>query len=136
MIFYLVIALACAFCIYVSLAPQLPNMQEGRWEIKMEILGMFLEMPEKHTQCLTKNDCLPQLFFPKYECKINSPPRIIRNFVWWSVICRGDGGEIQGNGYIRYRGTTFKGSIGMRIIESDMRRFKIHLEGFRIGDCE
>ena len=63
------------FAFSVSFAGSGPNMQEGKWEIttKVEMPGMPMNMPPMtHTQCLTKDDFVPQNSQSGEECQ--KPP--------------------------------------------------------------
>ena len=137
---YIFLALAVAFCLYVSLGPKLKNMNEGMWEITIETKMPETEMPisEKLSQCLTKVDPVPEISLPEYECRISSKRigiQIFGNHVLWKVYCEGQG-AMNGNGHIRYRGETLKGRIQMRTNEENQKRFNIRITGYRTGDCK
>jgi len=121
----------------ISFAGSVPNMQEGMWEItsKMEMTGMPMEMPPvTHTQCLTKEDLVPQSSQPGQECEITHT-KVTGNTVTWIMQCKGQGGEMIGTGTITYSGNSFKGTIKMTMAQSNME-MTCHISGHRIGDCE
>jgi len=123
--------------ISISFASSGPNMQEGMWEItsKMEMPGMPMEMPPmKHTQCLTKKDLAPQSSQPGQECKMTQT-KVVGNTVTWTVLCKGQGGNMKGTGKITYSGNSFKGTIKMSMIGENMEMI-CHISGHRIGDCK
>ena len=122
--------------ISISFASSGPNMQEGMWEItsKMEMPGMPMEMPPtKHTQCLTNKDLAPQSSQPGQECKITQT-KVVGNTVTWTVLCKGQEGNMKGTGKITYSGNSFKGTIKMSMIGENMEMI-CHISGRRIGDC-
>jgi hypothetical protein len=123
--------------ISISFAGSVPNIQEGMWEItsKVEMPGMPMEMPPmKYTQCLTKEDLVPQSSQPGEECKITQT-KVTGNTVTWTMQCKGQGGTMTGTGSVTYSGTSFKGTIKMTMPESNMEMTS-HISGHRIGDCE
>ena len=137
---YIFLAFAVAFCLYVSLGPKLTNMNEGMWEITMEtkMPGTALGIPFNQSKCLTKTDPLPDVSLPGYECRRMRKRHVLHvigNYVLWSVHCEGQG-VIQGSGHIRFKGDTLKGNIQMRTIQENQERFKVHITGFRTGDCK
>lgn len=140
-LFWIFVVFASGFGIYIHLAPKLTNMHEGIWEISTEtkMPGSRMSIADKHAQCLTKEECIPQISLPEYNCR---PMRrryafhIIGNYVWMRVQCEGPG-IIQGNGYVKYNGDALKGKIQMRTIEENgQKRFNLYLSGVRTGDCD
>lgn len=86
-----------------------PNFKEGKWEISTEIEmeGMPMSMPAiKHTQCMSKDDYVPQNSQPGQECEITET-KISGDTVTWTIKCKGQGGEMKGAGKITYKGDTF-----------------------------
>lgn len=135
---YLFIALAVAFCLYVSLGPKLKNMKEGMWQITVEtkMPGMQMSTPAIHSQLLTKANPVPEISIPGYECRLfrkRHPVHIIGNHVWWKVHCEGPGPDINGTAHIRYVGDTLKGKIQMHTIEEGQKRFDAHITGLHTG---
>lgn len=125
------------FTISISFADSVPNMQEGKWEIttKMEMPGMPMNMPPMtHTQCLTKEDLVPQSSQSGDDCKITNI-EVSGNTVTWVMQCNGQGGETKGTGEIIYSGTSFKGTIKLIMVQSNMQMTN-HIKGSRIGDCK
>jgi hypothetical protein len=122
--------------ISISFADSVPNMQEGRWEIttEMEMPGMPMKMPPMtHTQCLTKKDLVPQSSQSGDECKITNI-EVSVDTVTWVMQCKGQGGETKGTGEIIYSGTSFKGTIKMIMVQSNMQMTS-NIKGSRIGNC-
>lgn len=138
---YFFFALAVALGLYIHLGPKLKNMQEGMWEITIEtkMPGMEMAIPERHSQCLTKDEPVPQVSIPNYECRLmrrRYPFHVIGNYVLWKIHCEGPGDIIQGAGHIKYSGDSLKGKMQMRTIEDEgQKRFDAHISGFRTGDC-
>lgn len=119
----------------ISLAGSGPNMQEGLWEIttKMDMPGMPMSMPAtKHTQCITKENIVPESYQPDQECRITKT-KVLGDTVTWTVECDSPEGKSRLTGQITYHGDKFEGTInitmeGMEIIQ--------HMSGRRIGDCK
>ncbi len=133
--------LAIALALYVHLSPKLPDMQEGMWEIMVEtkMPGTGVSRSVKHPQCLTKDNYVPQISLPGYECRLQRrkhPSHILGNHVFWRIQCEGQG-TIQGAGHIKYSGETVKGKIQMRTVgdKDGQKRFNTHISGFRTGPC-
>jgi hypothetical protein len=122
--------------ISISFADSVPNMQEGRWEIttEIEMPGMPMKMPPvTHTQCLTKEDLVPQSSQSGDECKITNI-EVSGDTVTWVMQCKGQGGETKGTGEIIYSGTSFKGTIKMIMVQSNMQMTS-NIKGSRVGNC-
>lgn len=108
----IMLSLMCA-----SFAVAAPDMKEGLWEVtvtsKMEMPGMTMPMPPvKYTQCLTKNDFVPQKTEKGEQCeKVNVT--INGNTVSWTVKCNGKEGSTKGSGKITYKGNTYEGVMNM-----------------------
>jgi len=119
----------------ISLAGSGPNMQEGLWEIttRMDMPGMPMSMPAtKHTQCITKENIVPESSQPDQECRITKT-KVLGDTVTWTVVCDSPEGKSRLTGQITYHGDKFEGIInitmeGMEIIQ--------HMSGRRIGDCK
>ena len=111
------------------------NMKEGFWEIttKTKIPGMEMP-PMKHTQCITKNDLVPQSSQPGQECKITET-KVIGNTVTWTMQCKTQGEEMKGTGKITYSGDSFEGTIIISMPQANMK-ITTHISGKRIGDCK
>ncbi len=72
----------------------------------------------KHSQCLTKDDYVPQISLPGYECRLQRRKHlshVLGNHVFWRVQCEGPG-TIQGAAHIKYKRETVKGKIQMRTV--------------------
>jgi hypothetical protein len=120
--------------ISISFAGSGPDMKEGLWEIttKMEMPGMSMP-PMKHTQCMTKNNLVPQSSQPGQECSITQT-KVVGNTVTWTMKCTGQGGEMEGTGKITYTGDSFEGTMTMSMPQTNMK-ITSHISGKRIGDC-
>lgn len=124
--------LLCTFSI--SFAGSEPNMKDGLWEIttKVEIPGMPMEMPAMtHTQCITKENAVPDSSQPDQECKIIES-HVNGDTVTWQMKCETPDGNAEATGEIVYSGDTFKGVIKMNMQDMEMLQ---KLTGKRIGDC-
>ncbi len=131
----IVVSVVLLSALSISFAGSGPNMQEGLWEIttKMEMPGMPMSMPAmKHTQCITKENFVPQSSQPNQECKITEN-KVDGDTVTWTMECDAPEGKIRAIGEIIYNGDSFKGTIKMTMQGVDMTQ---HLSGRRIGDCK
>ena len=120
-----------------SIAGSEPNIQDGNYEIttSMEMAGMKMGMePVKYTQCLTKDDLIPQSSQQIEECKV-SKTKMVGNTVTWIMKCHGHGGDTIGAGKITYSGNRFEGTIEMTSPQSEMKIINL-ISGQRIGDCK
>jgi hypothetical protein len=111
------------------------NMQEGLWEITSEVKmpGMSLP-PTTHTQCIKKDDLVPQKTQPGQECKITDV-KISGNTVTYKMRCSGQGGDMTGTGEITYNGDRFAGTMKMNMPGQNMT-ITTHMKGRRIGECQ
>jgi hypothetical protein len=121
----------------ICFADSVPDMREGKWEIttQVEMPGMPTNMPPmKTTQCLTKNDLVPQNSQPGQECSFPET-KVTGNKVTYTMECKGKGGEMKGEGEITYSKDTFKGIMKMKMPQANMEMIS-HMEGRRVGACE
>ena len=138
---YLFIAFAVGLALYIHLGPKLSNMEEGMWEITIEskVPGSDIKKPVKFTQCLTKNDPVPDVSIPGYECRLfrkRHPVSVLGNYVIWKIHCEGPEPVMNGNARIRYKGDAFKGRLNMHTIEKEQKRFNINISGNLTGPCK
>lgn len=122
-----------------------PNMQEGNWEItmemKMDMPGMPFQMPPMtftHTQCLTKEEIVPNTAKKDERCIIKDQ-KIIGNTVKWKVVCDDKASKTEGDGEITYSGTSFKGNIITKIIDKQsgqVTNSTTKMTGRRTGECK
>jgi len=112
-----------------------PDMNEGLWEITTTMKMQGMNMPSHtHTQCITKDDLVPQSSQPGQECTI-SDYKVEGNTVSWKIRCSTQGGEMEGSGEITYRGDSFDGTMNMTMPGSGAE-VVTHMTGRRIGDCK
>ena len=112
-----------------------PNMKDGLWEmtIKMEMAGMPMEMPEmKHTQCITKDNAVPDTSQPDQKCEMISN-KVSGDTVTWEMECDTPQGPAHSKGTITYHGDTFDGTVNMTMGQMVMTQ---KMSGRRIGDCK
>ena len=126
------------------IAAELPNMQEGLWEVttKVEILGQSKGPPEYTAQrCLTKKDIeegkgkLHQPASRISKCEVKDY-KVAGNKASWNIACSGDN-PTTGSGSVTYSGTGFAGTTKMKIgnkgQETEMTQT---FSGKRIGACK
>ncbi len=110
------------------------NMQEGQWEMTMQmnIPGMPAGAHPPHviTNCLSKKDYVPQ-DNQKSDCKVQDNA-VNGNTVSWKMICP----NMTGKGSITYAGTTFDGTTEatMKVDGKDMV-IKTDMKGKYLGPC-
>ena len=71
---FLILIAVSLFFFACSSKPSGPNMKEGKWEItvKFETTGKmpFQMPPQTFTQCIKKDNAIPQKAEPDQDCKI------------------------------------------------------------------
>jgi hypothetical protein len=118
-----------------SFAGSGPNMNEGFWEITTITKMPGMEMPpRKYTQCITKQEYVPQSSQPGQECTITDT-KVVGNTVTWTIECKSQGEEMNGTGRITYQGDSFEGTMTMTMPQSDME-ITSDISGKRIGECK
>ena len=113
-----------------------PNMKEGLWEItvKMNMPGVPMQIPPQvHTQCMTKQDLIPQ----KGPVKNCSGCKIIEttikgDTVFWIEECSAPDGTVRAEGKITYFGDSLKGKV--KITQEKMLMWQ-DLSGKWVGEC-
>ena len=135
----LIIFTALSMLISVSAvyAGSFPEIKEGNYEITatMEMPGMPVAMPPtKHTQCITKEDLIPQKTEETQECVI-SDQKIDGNTVTWKSQCKTEAGTANGTGKITYSKDTFKGEFTIIMPQANMKMTS-KMTGHRIGPCK
>jgi len=112
------------------------NMKEGKWEItvQMQATGKmpFQMPPQTVTQCITRENAIPQKVENNQDCKITKN-EVKGDTVLWTVECKGPKGPVISEGTVTYRGTTFDGAI--KIKEKGMEITQV-MNGKWIGECQ
>lgn len=93
------------------------DLKDGEWEVTSETsmtMGTMSmpSMTSKVTHCLTRDNPVPASEKEK-DCKVVDQ-KVVGNTVSWRVVCK-DG---EGEGEITYRGTSYKGTFRMKMVES------------------
>lgn len=95
-----------------------PDMKEGEWEISTEMgmKGIPIKMPAmSHTQCLTKDDLIPQGENQQQaNCSV-SEQKVEGNTVSWKMVCTEGSTETKSEGFITYSGVLFSGKVDITI---------------------
>ena len=131
---YLCILLLLLFFVSVAYGESTPDIQEGQWQItmEMEIPTMPMKMPPTtYNQCITKKDVIPQGTNQNGACKQNDVT-IKGNTVTWVVICDSTGGQMTGKGSITYHKNKMEGTM---TTEGQGVKMISHFKGHRLGDC-
>ena len=111
------------------------NMNEGLWEITSEVKMPGMTMPPStHTQCITKDDLVPQKAQSGQGCQVTDV-QYKGDTVSWKIECTGQGGVMTGTGRITYNGDSFVGQMKMTMPGQGMK-VTTHMKGRRIGDCQ
>jgi len=110
------------------------NMKEGLWKITSEVKMPGMSMPPStRTQCITKDDLVPQKAQPGQGCRVTDV-QYKGDTVTWKIECSGRGGVMTGTGRITYNGDSFVGRVKM-IMPGQGMKVTTHMKGTRIGDC-
>ena len=115
------------------------QMRPGLWEVtaRMEMPGMPMEMPAMtHTQCLGKEDMVPQQTEPNQKCRMIEN-KVSGNTVSWVMECNSAEGNMKARGEVTYQGDSFKGQVRMETNTPGQGTMEMvsHMTGRRIGDC-
>ena len=133
----LLIILISMITIFTGNAFAGPNINPGLWEIttEIEMVGMpGMKVPSQtHTQCLSKEDPVPQSKEASKECQITDVHQN-DNTISWKIICSGKNGSMEGTGEITYLGDSLEGFMVMVIKGANMK-IKNKMKGHRIGEC-
>lgn len=116
-----------------------PDMKEGKWEItsEMGLKGIPIKLPAvASTQCLTKNNPIPQEQPPDRNC-IVTERKTDGDTVTWRMVCRDNGTEVTSEGMITYSGVLFSGKIDTTISGGPMAMTASNtISGKYLGPCE
>jgi len=112
------------------------NFKPGKWEItsKMEMAGGMNIPSHTSTQCMTKDNIIPQNAQPGQECVV-AETKTTGNTITWAMECKGSQGDMKGVGKITYDGDTFEGEMVMSMPMANMK-ITSKMKGRRIGDCD
>jgi len=127
--------LVAVLVLCVSPAVASPDVQEGSWEITVvsEMGGMTLP-PQKHTQCLKSDACVPTDPQMPRNCVIKDQ-RVSGNTVNWTMECSTEGAKTVSTGSITYEGESFSGTMDVAISGTDMKVVNT-MSGRRLGPCK
>jgi len=122
---------------FMAHAGDTPNVEPGLWEITTttQTQGMNIP-PTTMTQCITKDDLVPRPGSQpgqEQNCEITDV-NVSGDTVTWRMRCTGQGGNVEGEGSITYRGDQFEGTSTINIIDAGMT-MQSHMTGRRIGEC-
>ena len=134
---FLSLLLVFVFMLSFGTAMAGPNLNPGKWEIttETEMVGMSMSVPPvTHTQCITKEDLVPQSDEANKECEVTDV-KIDGDTVSWKIICAGQNGQMEGTGRITYSGDTMEGTMDM-VIKGAGMKVKNKIIGKRIGKCD
>jgi hypothetical protein len=120
----------------ISFAGSDVNFQPGKWEITttIKMAGGMVMPSHKSTQCMTKDNVVPQNTQPGQECVITKTKKT-DNTITWNMECNGAQGDMKGVGTITYKGDTFDGEMVMSVPMANMK-ITSRMAGRRIGNCD
>jgi len=129
----------CILMVFISVnafAGSDVNFKPGKWEIttSMKMAGGMSVPPQTFTQCMTKEDMVPQDTQPGQECEVVELKHS-GNTITWKTKCKTEQGDMNGSGKIEYSGTSFKGNMEMSMPAVNMK-FSSDMSGRRIGKCD
>ena len=111
------------------------DMKEGEWELtyetSMTMKGMTMPpQASTSTSCLTREDPIPKSERDK-DCRIVKQ-KVVGNTVSWRMECK----KAEGEGEIAYRGSTYKGTFKMNMVEDGQKMtMDMKLAGKYLGPC-
>ena len=115
------------------------DMEEGLYKItyRTEITGMPVPMPPiTLTQCLTKENPVPNQSSDNQECQITNMKKH-GNIVIWKMECKQRGSSMKATGKMIFREDSLGGKTEMKMeTESGNRVIITYMEGKRIGPCK
>lgn len=121
-----------------SSSPKAPNMNEGRWEISasVEMANMpFPIPPMTYSQCLTKEDLIPQQDAQGSGGGCDVTTKTIKgDTVTWTMVCNAPQGKTTSTGSITYSGDSFNGTV--KVEGPGMPSMTQKMSGRRVGDCK
>lgn len=132
----LLLIVVSLFFFACSSKPSGPNMKEGKWEItvKIETTGdMPFQMPtQTFTQCITKDNAIPQKAETDQNCKITKNT-MSGDTVSWTVECKTPEGPVISEGTVTYKEDRFEGVVKMKHFGMDITQY---MNGKWIGECK
>jgi len=110
------------------------NMEDGTWEITSQVKMQGMSIPPMtFSQCITKDNAVPQTNSPGQEdCKV-SDIKTIGSTVSWSVTCGEQAGNMKSKGKITYHGDRFEGEMTTEHMGMVM---VTEMSGRRTGPCQ
>lgn len=129
---------AAAILIFITpvYAESGPEINEGIWEITtiIEMPGMPVAIPPtKHTQCITKEDLIPQASSEKEDCTMIDS-KISGNEISWTMHCSSSAGTSRSSGKATYSKDSFTGNFTTEIPQAKMK-MKGKMTGQRKDPC-
>ncbi len=137
--FSAVLTAACAAYAAPDARAANANVHDGKWETTMEMKmeGVpFSIPPVKSTQCITKDNPVPQDKERQNKCKMKDQ-KISGNKVTWSMVCDDRGTKTESEGEITYSGDGYKGNMRMKTTDKSGKTSvsTATMTGRRIGAC-
>ena len=110
------------------------NIEDGMWEITSQVKMQGMSIPPmSFSQCITKDNAVPQTNSPGQEdCKV-SDMKTIGSTVSWSVTCGEQAANMKSKGKITYHGDRFEGEMTTEHMGMVM---VTEMSGRRTGPCQ
>ena len=137
-LFLILIAFLISFPLSTAFAEL--DLNPGKWEVTTttEMVGVpgmaGMVPPATHTQCLSKEELVPQSEVSSQECKM-SDIKEDGNTVSWKMTCSGKNGDMEGTGTVTYKGNTMTGTMNM-VIKGAGMQINNKISGKRVGACD
>ncbi len=122
------------------LASAAPNMEEGNWEVtmNMKMEGMPFAMPPvKHNQCMTKKDMVPNASADKKSSCDVKDQKVSGDTVSWRMVCKDSEGTTEGEGKITYFGRRYEGTMQAKVTpkRGKVMNVSYQMQGRHTGAC-
>ncbi len=116
------------------------GLEEGKWEF--EIWYTFIGVPQHFpsytkTQCISKEDPIPQISRPGHECSRKLQGEFSSTYTWL-VNCSTDWEAVQGIGRVEYAGGLARGDVHVQVINpvNPPQPMVFYVRGERVGSCD
>lgn len=133
-------AIVSLMVLFPLLSQAAPVLEEGKWkfDISYDFIGIPQHFPEySKTQCITRQDPLPEISRPGHECTRQLQGRFSRTYTWFEN-CSTDWEMVQGMGRIHYWGEEAHGDVHLQVLNpfNPPQPMIFRIRGKRLGDCD
>jgi hypothetical protein len=98
---------------------------------------MPFQMPaQKHNQCITKKEFVPDQSSKNQDCKITDQ-KVTGDTVSWKMACKDKDGTTEGEGKITYKGASYDGMMMAKMTQKgESHTMKMNFAGKHTGPCK